>query len=168
MINIHLEHHEIHRYERTPEFHQDIFRNPNRMPDRLIRQLQMNESRNQGIMIELIVDYLWHDAHACSEIRESLMKLLGADRTGDSWNTWVTHLIQKTIKDSSTTPFCKHQPVRLRYWSLLLEDIIQIPCISQNLHGVQHWNVDVHPLNYLDEATKLFIFHRLFHLMGEW
>jgi hypothetical protein len=65
-------------------------------------------------MIELIVDYLWHDANTCSEITKSLIKLLAVDQIGDSWNTYVTHLIQKTIKDSNTTPFCKHQPIRLR------------------------------------------------------
>jgi hypothetical protein len=34
-------------------------------------------------MIQLIVDYLWHDAHACFEITESLIKLLGANQTRD-------------------------------------------------------------------------------------
>jgi hypothetical protein len=80
-------------------------------------------------MIQLIIDYLWHDAHACSEIIESLIKLLGANQTNDGWNTWVTHLIRKTIKDSRTASFHKHEHVRLRYWSLLVEEILQIPCI---------------------------------------
>jgi hypothetical protein len=30
----------------------------------------MQGSRDQGIMIQLIVDYLWHDTHDCSMIRE--------------------------------------------------------------------------------------------------
>jgi hypothetical protein len=87
---------------KNSDSHQDIFRNSYWMLDRLIRQVQMHGSRDQGIMIQLIIDYLWHDAHACSEITESLIKLLGANRTRDGWNTWVTHLIRKTIKDSST------------------------------------------------------------------
>jgi hypothetical protein len=95
-------------------------------------------------MIQLIVDYLWDDAHACSEITESLIKLLGANQTRDGWNTWVTYLIRMTIKDSSTTAFHKHEPICLGYWSLLVEDVLQIPCISWDLHGMQHQNVDVH------------------------
>jgi hypothetical protein len=43
----------------------------------------MQGSWDQGIMIQLIVDYLWHDAHACSVISESLIKLLGANQTRD-------------------------------------------------------------------------------------
>jgi hypothetical protein len=62
----------------------------------------MQGSRDQGIMIQLIVDYLWYQAHACSVISESLIKLLGANQTRDGWNTWVTLLIREIIKDSST------------------------------------------------------------------
>jgi hypothetical protein len=102
-------------YERIPDSHWDIFYNFHWMPDQLIRQLQMHENRDQGIMIQLMVDYLWHDAYTCSEITESLIKLLGANQTRDGWNTWVTHLIRKTIKDSSTTSFHKHGHVRLGY-----------------------------------------------------
>jgi hypothetical protein len=128
----------------------------------------MHGSREQGIMIQLIIDYFWHDAHACSKIIESLIKLLGANQTRDGWNTWVTHLIRKTIKDSRTASFRKHEHVRLRYWSLLVEDVSQIPCISRGLHGVQHQNVDVHSPDYFYEVANFFIFHRLLCLMGEW
>jgi hypothetical protein len=57
------------------------------MPDRLIRQLQMHGSRDQGIMIQLIADYLWHDAHACSVIIEF-------DQTSgyQSDKRWLEHL----------------------------------------------------------------------------
>jgi hypothetical protein len=37
----------------------------------------------------VIVDYLWHDTHACSEITKGLIKLPGANQTRDGWNTWV-------------------------------------------------------------------------------
>jgi hypothetical protein len=69
----------VHRHERIPESLWDIFRDSHWTPDRLICQLQMQGSRDQEIMIQLIVDYLWHDAHACSMILESLIKLLGAN-----------------------------------------------------------------------------------------
>jgi hypothetical protein len=128
----------------------------------------MHRSRDEGIMIQLIIDYLWHDAHACSEITESLIKLLGANQIRDGWNTWVTRLNRKIIKDSRTASFRKHEPVHLGYWSLLVEDILQIPCISQDLHGVQHQNVGVHSLDYFHEAAEFFIFHMLLSLMGEW
>jgi hypothetical protein len=87
MTDIHLEYHKVHRYERIPDSHRDIFRNSHWMPDRLIRQLQMQGSRNQGIMILLIVDHLWRNAHACSKIIKSLIKPLGANQTRDDWNT---------------------------------------------------------------------------------
>jgi uncharacterized Zn finger protein len=119
-------------------------------------------------MIQLIIDYLWHDSHACSEITESLVKLLGANQARGRWNAWVTHLIRKTIKDSSTASFRKHKHVCLGYWSLLVQDILQIPCISQDLHGIQHWNVDVHSLDFFHEAVEFFNFHRLLCLMEEW
>jgi hypothetical protein len=167
MTGIHLEYHEVHRYERIPDSHWDVFRNSYWTMDQLIRQLQMHGSREQGIMIQLIIDYLWHDAHACSEITESLIKLMGANQTRDGWNTWVTHLIRKTIKDSSTASFCKHEHVHHGYWSLLVEDILQIPCISWDLHGVQHRNVGIHSSDYFHEAVEFFIFHRLLCLTGE-
>jgi hypothetical protein len=72
------------------------------MPDRLIHQLQMQGSTDQGIMIQLIIDYLWYDAHACSVISESLIKLLGANQARHDWNTWLTHLIRNIIKDNNT------------------------------------------------------------------
>jgi hypothetical protein len=92
MIDIHLEYHEVHRYKRIPDSHRDIFRNSHWMPDQMIHQVQMHGSRDQGIMVQLIIDYLWHDTHACSEVTESLIKLLGANQTRDGWNTWVTIL----------------------------------------------------------------------------
>jgi hypothetical protein len=65
-----LEYHEVHRHEKNHDSHRDIFCGSHWKSDRLIRQLQMQGSRNQEIMIQLIVDYLWHDAHDCSVIRE--------------------------------------------------------------------------------------------------
>jgi hypothetical protein len=102
MADIHFEYHEVHRHERIPDSHRNIFHDSHWMPDRLIHQLQMQGSRDQGIMIQLIIDYLCYGAHACSVILESLIKLLGANETRDGWNTWVTHVIRKIIKDSST------------------------------------------------------------------
>jgi hypothetical protein len=136
MTDIHLEYHKVYRYKRIPYSHWDILCNSHWTPDRLICQLQMHGSRDQGSMIQLIIDYLWHNAHACSEITESLIKLLSANQTRDGWNTLVTHLIRKTIKDSSTASFCKLEPVHLGYWSFFVEDILQIPCISQDLYGI--------------------------------
>jgi hypothetical protein len=51
MLDIHLEYHKVHRYERIPNSHRDIFHNSHWTPDQLIRQLQMHGSRDQGIMI---------------------------------------------------------------------------------------------------------------------
>jgi hypothetical protein len=102
MTDIHFEYHEVHRHERILDSHLDIFSDSHWRLDRLICQLQMQGSRDQGILIQLIVDYLWYDAHACSVISESLIKLLGANHTRDGWNTWVIHLIRKIIKYSNT------------------------------------------------------------------
>jgi hypothetical protein len=38
-------------HEKIPDSYRDIFRDSHRMPDRLIHQLQMQGSRDQGIMI---------------------------------------------------------------------------------------------------------------------
>jgi hypothetical protein len=101
MTHIHFEYHEVHRHEGIPDSHWDIFRDSHWTPNRLICQLQIQGSRDQGIMIQQIIDYLWYDVHACSMISKSLIKLLGANQTRDGWNTWVIHLIRKIIKDNS-------------------------------------------------------------------
>jgi hypothetical protein len=82
-----LEYHKVHMHERIPDSHWDIFRGSHWKLDRLIHQLQMQGSRDQGIMIQLIVDYLWHDAHNCSMIRE-------LDQTSgcQSNKRWLEHL----------------------------------------------------------------------------
>jgi hypothetical protein len=87
MTDIHLLYHEVPGYERIPDSHRDIFHNSHWTPDRLIHQLQVHGSRDEGIMIQLTIAFLWHDAHACSEITESLIKFLGANQTRDGWNT---------------------------------------------------------------------------------
>jgi hypothetical protein len=81
--DIHFMYHEVHRHERIHDSYQDIFYYSHWMANRLIRQLQMQGSRDQGIMIQLVLDYLWYDAHACSMISESLIKLLGANQRRD-------------------------------------------------------------------------------------
>jgi hypothetical protein len=61
---------EVHMHKRIPDYLRDIFCDSHWMPDRLICYLQMQGSRDQGIMIQLIVDYLWYDGHDCSVIKE--------------------------------------------------------------------------------------------------
>jgi hypothetical protein len=61
--HIHLVYHKVHRYEGIPNSHRDMFRNSHWMPNRLIHQLQIYGGRDQGIMIQLIVDYLWPCSH---------------------------------------------------------------------------------------------------------
>jgi hypothetical protein len=85
--DIHFEYHEVHSHKRIPHSHQDIFCDSHWTLDRLIHQPQMQGSSDQGIMIELTIDYLWYDAHACSVISDSLIKLLGDKQTRDGWNT---------------------------------------------------------------------------------
>jgi hypothetical protein len=73
--------------KRISDSHWDIFCGSHWKPDRLICQLQMQGSRDQGIMIQLIIDYLWHDAHDCSVIRE-----LDETSTCQSDKRWLEHL----------------------------------------------------------------------------
>jgi hypothetical protein len=101
MTDIHFKYHKVHSHERIPNSHWDIIHDSHWTLDRLIRHLQMQGSRDQGIMIQLTVDYLWHDTHSCSVMSESLIKLQGANQTRNGWNTWVIHLIRRIIKDSS-------------------------------------------------------------------
>jgi hypothetical protein len=70
MTDIHFKYHKVYRHERIPDSHRDIFR-------------RMQGSRDQGIMIQLIVDYLWYDTYACSVISESLIRLLSINQIRD-------------------------------------------------------------------------------------
>jgi hypothetical protein len=99
MTDIHLEYLEVHGYERIPDSHRDTIPNSYWMSHRFIHQL--HGSMDQGIMIQLIVDYLCHDAHTCFEITESLIKLLGANQKRDGWNTWVTILSRRPSRIAS-------------------------------------------------------------------
>jgi hypothetical protein len=54
--NIHFEYHKVHKHERIPDSHWDIFRDSHWMLGPLIDQLQMQGSRDKGIMIQLIID----------------------------------------------------------------------------------------------------------------
>jgi hypothetical protein len=56
MTDIHLKYHEVHRYEKILDSHRDIFHNYHWTSDRLIRKLQMHGTRDQGIMVQLIID----------------------------------------------------------------------------------------------------------------
>jgi hypothetical protein len=85
--DIHFEYHKVHMHERIPDSHRDIFCDSHWTLDRLICQLQMQGSGDQGIMIQLIIDYLWYDAHTCSVISECLIKLLATNQIRDGWNT---------------------------------------------------------------------------------
>jgi hypothetical protein len=97
-IDIHFEYHEVHMHERILDSHQDIFCDSRWTPNRLIHQLPMQGSRDQGIMIRVIIDYLWYDAHACSMISESFIKLLGAKQIRYGWNTWVIILLGRSSR----------------------------------------------------------------------
>jgi hypothetical protein len=118
-------------------------------------------------MIEFIIDYLWNGANTCTKVTKSLVKFLCADQTGDGRNTRVTHFVWKAIKDSNTVLLRNEELVRLRYRSLLVENVLQILCIGRNLHGVQHRDVDIHLPDHIYEATELFIFHMLLLLVRE-
>jgi hypothetical protein len=89
-----LEYHEVYMHERIPNSHRDIFHDSHCKPNQLICQLQMQGSRDQGIMIQLIVDYLWHDAHDCSMIRE-LDQTFGCQ----SDKRWLEHLCHPSYQE---------------------------------------------------------------------
>jgi hypothetical protein len=80
----------------------------------------------------------------------------------------VTHFVWQAIKYSSTALLYNEDLVHLKYRSLLVENVLQILCIGQNLHGVQHKDVDIHLPDHIHEATELFIFHKVLHLAREW
>jgi hypothetical protein len=50
----------------------------------------------------------------------------------------------------------------------LVENIPQILYIGWNLHGVQHWDLDVHLLDHIHEVTGLFILHMFLYMVGKW
>ena len=59
------------------------------------------------MMVEFIINYLWHDADACSHIAKSVLKVLSSDGTCDSGASWFLLLLQEGVENSCATLICK-------------------------------------------------------------
>ena len=55
------------------------------------------------MMVKFIINYLWHDADACSQIAKSVLKVLSSDGTCDGGASWFLLLLQDRVEYSCAT-----------------------------------------------------------------
>ena len=112
------------------------------------------------MMVKFIINYLWHDADACSQIAKSVLKVL-SDGTCDGGTSWFLLLLQETVEYSCATLTRKLHDLGGRQGPLIARDILEILGVRENLHSVKKWYVAIKLLDYLDELDELFVGHRL-------
>ena len=49
------------------------------------------------MMVKFIINYLWYDADACSQIAKRMLKVLSSDGTCDGGASWFLLLLQERI-----------------------------------------------------------------------
>ena len=55
------------------------------------------------MMVKFIINYLWHDSDACSQIAKSVLKVLSFDGTCDGGASWFLLLLQERIEYGCAT-----------------------------------------------------------------
>ena len=113
------------------------------------------------MMVKFIINYLWHDADACSQIAKSVLKVLSFDGTCDSGASWFLLLLQARIEYSCATLIRKLHDLGGRQDPLIAKDILEILGVRGNLHSIMKWYVAIKLLSYLDELAELLVGHRL-------
>ena len=74
-VDFHVEYDEVDGNKEIPNFHRDILCYSRGIADCLIRLLQTHGSRGKCMMVKFIVNYLWHDTDACSQVTEGVQKV---------------------------------------------------------------------------------------------
>ena len=113
------------------------------------------------MMVKFIINYLWHDADACSQIAKSVLKVWSSDRTCDGGASWFLLILQERVEYSCATLICKLHDFGGRQDPLVAKDILEILGVRGNLHSIKKWYVAVKLLNYLNELAELLVGHRL-------
>ena len=104
------------------------------------------------MMVKFIINYLWHDADACSQIAKSVLKVLSSNGTCDGGASWFLLLLQERIEYSYSTLIRKQDP-------LIAKDILEILGVCGNLHSIKKRYVPIKLLSYLDELAELLVGH---------
>ena len=113
------------------------------------------------MMVKFIINYLWHDANACSQIAKRVFKVLSSDGTCDGRASWFLLLLQERVEYSCATLIHKLHDLDGRQDPLIAKDIFEILGVHGNLHSMKKWYVAIKLLSYLDELAELLIGHRL-------
>ena len=109
-------------------------------------------------MVKFIINYLWHDADACSQITKGLLKVLSFDGTCDGGASWF--LLHEMIEYSCATLIRKLHDLGGWQDPLIAKDILEILGVRGNLHSIKKWYVAIKLLSYLDELAELLVGHR--------
>src|SRR6185437_14360959 len=109
------------------------------------------------MMVKFIINYLWHDADARSQIAKSVLKVLSSDGTCDGGASWFLFLLQERIEYSCATLICKVHDLSGRQDPLIAKDILEILGVRGNLHSIKKWYVATKFLSYLDELAELLV-----------
>ena len=112
------------------------------------------------MMVKFIINHLWHDADACSQIAKSVLKVLSSDGTCDGGASWFLLLLQERIEYSCATLIRKLHDLGGRQDPLIAKDILEIFGVHGNLHSIKKWYVAIKLLSYLDELAELLVGHR--------
>ena len=112
------------------------------------------------MMVKFIINYLWHDADARSQIAKSVLKVLSSDGTCDGGASWFLLLLQERVEYSSARLICKLHDLGGRQDPLVAMDILEILGVCGNLHSIKKWYVAIKLLSYLDELAELLVGHR--------
>ena len=112
------------------------------------------------MMVKFIINYLWHDADACSQIAKSVLNVLSSNGTCDGGASWFLLLLQKRIEYSCATFTRMLHNLSGRQDPLVAKDILEILGVRGNLHSIKKWYVAIKLLSYLDELAELLVGHR--------
>ena len=112
------------------------------------------------MMVKFIINYLWHDADACSQITKSVLKVLTSDGTCDGGASWFLLLLQERVEYSCATLISKLHDLGGWQDPLVAKDILEILGVRGNLHSIKKWYVAIKLFNYLDELAELLVGHR--------
>ena len=93
------------------------------------------------MMVKFIINYLWHDADACSHITKSVLKVLSSNGTCDGGASWFLLLLQERIEYSCATLIRKMHDLGGRQDPLIAKDILEILGVRGNLHSIKKQSV---------------------------
>ena len=95
------------------------------------------------MMVKFVINYLWHDTDACSQVTECVRKVLSPDRAGGGGAAWVFLLHQDRVEYSSATLFSSLHDLGGGLCPLVSKNILDILGIHGYLHSVKKWYIHI-------------------------